>query len=434
MSLRTKFIFYLICVHLLFASIAVYLLVKHRVWLLAVELIFVLSLFVGLRLVRGLFGTLELINTGAQFISDSDFTTRFCEIGQPEMDRLVNIYNKMIDHLREERIKLQEQHFFLEKIVVVSPSGIITLDFDATITLVNPAAQRMLQISEIELIGKKLCQLGTVFATELAKLKEGESKVLPLLGRRRVKCWKSHFLDRGFPRSFILMEELTDELRHSEKAAYEKLIRMMSHEVNNSIGAANSLLHSCLHYKDQLNDEDREDFENALNVVISRTDQLNSFMKSFADVVRLPPPRLLPCNLERLLEEITVLMRAQSADRNICLRMEIETPPGEVLLDRSQMELVLVNILKNSLEAIGENGTITIRVGHRDGRKFITIEDTGGGIPPEVQVNLFTPFFTTKDNGQGIGLTLVSEILDQHHFDFMLEGQLGKPTQFTIYF
>ena len=105
-----------------------------------------------------------------------------------------------------------------------------------------------------------------------------------------------------------------------------------------------------------------------------------------------------------------------------------------VALDRIQMEQVFVNVVKNALEAIGREGTVTFRLGLRGARPFVTVEDTGPGLPPEVRANLFAPFFTTKDNGQGLGLTLVREILDQHRFDYALEGPPGGPTQFTIVF
>jgi nitrogen fixation/metabolism regulation signal transduction histidine kinase len=434
MSLRLKFILYLILIHLLFAGIAVYLLSKHRAWLLAVEAAFVISLFIGIKLIHNLFGTLELINTGAQFIQDSDFTSRFRVVGQPEMDQLVDVYNRMVDHLREERTRMQEQNYFLEKVLTASPSGIITLDFDGRIAMTNPTAERMLQAPNSELNGKRLDEVQTSFANSLSDLKPGESQILPLIGRRKVKCRRSQFLDRGFTRDFILMEELTEELRQTEKTAYEKVIRMMSHEVNNSVGSANSLLHSCLHYSDQLEKEDRKDFEGALGIVIARTDQLNAFMRNFADVFRLPPPNLQPCDLQKLLEDILLLLKAEFQSRRIELRWDVQARPNLIRLDRIQMEQVFVNILKNAIEAIGEDGVITIRLGIQLGRSFLIIEDTGSGISPSVRANLFTPFFSTKDNGQGIGLTLVQEILDAHGFEFSLESQPGQPTQFTIYF
>jgi two-component system nitrogen regulation sensor histidine kinase NtrY len=249
-----------------------------------------------------------------------------------------------------------------------------------------------------------------------------------------MKCQRSQFLDRGFTRDFILMEELTEELRQAEKTAYEKVIRMMSHEVNNSVGSANSLLHSCLHYSDRLRGEDRQDFETALHVVLERTDRLNTFMRNFADVFRLPPPSLQSCDARRLIEDVAFLFKAECARLRIEIVWDVQTKLEPVRLDRSQMEQVFVNVFKNAIEAINDAGTVTIRLGKQAGRSFVMIKDTGCGISPTARANLFTPFFSTKDNGQGIGLTLVQEILDQHGFEFSLESQPGQPTEFTIYF
>lgn len=433
MNLRIKFILYLLLVHLLFAGVAIYLLLQHRLWLLAVEAIFIISLYTGIRLVRQLFNTIELINTGADFIQDSDFTTRFNEIGQPELDRLVKVYNRMAGHLRDERTRTQEQNYFLDKILSASPSGIVTLDFDGQISMANPVAERMLQLNSENLVGKKLSELNSPFSAAIEQLFPGESQIITLTGRRRVRCQRSQFLDRGFTRDFILMEELTEELRKAEKTAYEKIIRMMSHEVNNSVGSANSLLHSCLLYAGQLNVEDRQDFENALAVIISRTDHLNQFMRNFADVFRLPRPRLETCDLQKLIENSALLFKTELARRRIEVQFDFLAKPEPVKLDRGQMEQVFVNVIKNAMEAIESDGTITIRLGKEAGKVFVVIEDTGIGIPSSVKANLFTPFFSTKENGQGIGLTLVREILDNHGFEFSLESQPGGTTQFIIY-
>ncbi|MDX2031965.1 MAG: ATP-binding protein [Blastocatellia bacterium] len=433
-GLRGRFILYLVFVHLLFAGVAIYLLSKDRVWLLAVEAVFIASLYLGVRLIRNLFGTIELINTGAQFIEDSDFTSRFREVGQAEMDRLIQVYNRMADNLREERARQQERNFFLDKIVTASASGIVTFDFDGRIATINPMAERLLGAAAGPLIGEELAALEHPLAAALAELAPGESRILPLAGRRRLRCLRAQFLDRGFTRDFLLLEELTEELRQAEKTAYEKVIRLMSHEVNNSVGSANSLLHSCLHYADQLGGEDRADFETAMRVVIDRTDHLNTFMRNFADVFRLPAPQLQPWDLRRVAEETLVLFRADFARRGIEVELDARELIGLVRLDRNQMEQVFLNLFKNAAEAIGERGRITLRIGLQAGRPFIVIEDTGAGIPPAVRANLFTPFFSTRENGQGIGLTLVQEILDQHGFEFTLESEPGRPTQFTIWF
>ncbi len=434
MSLRAKFILYLFFVHLAFAAFAVYSLWEHRVWLLGLEAFFALSFLLSYKLFNALFKPVELVNTGVETLKHRDFTSRFLPIQQPELDRLIEVYNRMLDELREERLRLQEQHFFLAKVLTASPSGIITFDFDERIALVNPAAAKMLQAEAQSLIGKTFAEIHSPFAAALRRLQVHEAQVLPLYGTRRVKCQKSLFMDKGFARSFIFMEELTEELRRSEKAAYEKLIRMMSHEVNNSVGAVNSLLHSFLYYKEQLRAGDREDFEHAVQVAITRSGHLNAFMRSFAEVVRLPRPNLQSCDLKPLLEEIALLFQAQSKAQNIVWQWDIQTVLPPLALDRGQMEQVFINICKNAMEAIGANGAITIRMGQRQERKFVIIEDSGIGISPEAQTQLFTPFFSTKANGQGLGLTLVHEILMQHRCEFSLESLRQGTTQFTIYF
>jgi signal transduction histidine kinase len=230
------------------------------------------------------------------------------------------------------------------------------------------------------------------------------------------------------------MEELTEELRLYEKAAYEKLIRMMSHEVNNSVGASNSLLTSCLAYSHQLPEEHRRDFEAALGIAIGRTNQLDAFMRGFADVIRLPAPVPQPCDVRTMLHNVAALMKAQCDERRVawCWAEDEVLPP--VAVDPVQMEQVFLNIAKNAVEAIGHDGRITVRTWRKDGRPAVAIEDTGPGLSAEVRQNLFTPFFSTKEGGQGIGLTLVQEILASHRFQYSLDSAAGGPTRFTIVF
>ena len=432
MSLRTKLAGYLVCIHLACAA-AGHLLIEGWQYLLGFDLLLLASLLVGARLIQRFRVPFDLIHTGAELIGERDFTSKFTEVGQPEMDGLVRVYNRMIDQLREERTRLQEQHFFLEKILEASPSGIVTLDFDGKVAMANPSAARLLGVAEGEARGRRLEELETPFARPLQELPVGGSQVLSLTGQR-VRCRKSQFLDQGFPRAFILMEELTEELRLSEKAAYEKVIRLLAHEVNNSTGAVNSLLNSCLNYGGQLREADRGDFESALQVASGRIDRLSAFMGSFAEVVQLPAPRPQPVDLEALVRGIALLMRAECERLGIEWEWDVQADLDPVPMDESQMEQVFVNILKNAMEAIGEKGRITVRLGQTGDRPSAVVEDTGAGIDPEAAGNLFTPFFSTRENRQGLGLTLVQEILGRHGFAFSLESPPSEPTRFTIRF
>lgn len=197
MNLRRKFVLYLLLVHVVFAAAVVYLLWDRRLWLLGMEAFFAVSFVIALKLFRGLFLPLELISSGAQFMRDGDFTTRLRELGQPEMDTLIGVYNRMVDQLRAERIRTQEQHYFLEKILSVSPSAIIILDYDEKVSYANPAAEGLLQLALPAMAGRTLAELTGPLAPTLSRLGTGDSLIAPLRGVRKVKCLKSHFLDRG---------------------------------------------------------------------------------------------------------------------------------------------------------------------------------------------------------------------------------------------
>jgi two-component system nitrogen regulation sensor histidine kinase NtrY len=339
----------------------------------------------------------------------------------------------MIERLREERLKREEAHHFLDLILTASPAGVLTLDFDSRVSGANPSAVRLLALPA-DAVGRPLADFGSLAA--LALLPVGGSQVLAspeIGGRRRLKVARAEFFDRGFARSFYVVEELTEELRSSEKAAYEKLIRMMSHEINNSVGAVGSLLESFGDYGAALDPDDRDDFLEALGVATTRLEHLRAFMNGFAEVVRLPPPNLRPHDVRQLVDEVLLLLRPELLRRRIRWDWETpEAPETRIAMDRNQMEQVLVNVLKNAMESIGEDGRIVLRLAREGNATVLAVRDTGAGIPKDISADLFTPFFSTKRNGRGLGLTLVQEILTQHGFDFRLEGKVAEGAEFTL--
>jgi two-component system, NtrC family, nitrogen regulation sensor histidine kinase NtrY len=214
----------------------------------------------------------------------------------------------------------------------------------------------------------------------------------------------------------------------------------MSHEVNNTVASSTSLLQSSLTYARELSPENRADFETALGVVIARTAQLNTFMKGFADVFRLPAPARQPCELVGILERVVALLSARPEAGGIAWRWDLDAPAVRVSADPAQLEQAILNVVKNAVEAIagdgagGAGGTVTIRVTSKTHPPVLVVEDSGAGLTAEAQANLFTPFFSTKPGGQGIGLTLVGEILAGHGFDYALERTGHGTTAFRIAF
>jgi nitrogen fixation/metabolism regulation signal transduction histidine kinase len=430
---RTRFTVYLITVHALLAAAGVVLLLRNPIWLFIVEAIFVLSVATGIALTRRMFSTVGQVAVGSQLIRDGEFTSRLLPVGQPELDELIAVYNRMVDHLRDKRTQLQEQQHFLADVLRVSPAGILVLDFDRRIISINPAGERLLGRTLAELTGAHLDDVDAPLVRSLAALPAGQTAIITTTSSRRIRCHHGTFLDRGFRRSFVLVEEMTEELRQAERNAYEKLIRVMAHEVNNSVTASNSLLTSSLTYGAELSADSRVDFDRAIGIVIQRTAQLNQFMRTFADVFRLPAPFTHPERVVDVLESTVRLVSARPDAATVAWTWDVDDATLTVPMDRAQMEQALLNVLQNAIEA--QARTIAVRLHSRNGgRPTLRIEDSGEGFGPEAQSNLFTPFFSTKPNGQGIGLTLVREILSAHGFDYSLHQEPGEPTTFTIVF
>lgn len=414
MTLRTRLILYLVTVHLLMAGLAAYLFREEQVLLIVAEAVFAISLFTGYHLVEALFVPLRLIGTGAELIAEKDFASQFRPVGQPEMDALVRVYNEMIDRLREERLRLEEQGSLLERIVRASPAGIVVCDHDGKVAQVNPAAERLLEVTESSMLGARLDDTTIDAVRSLADLSRDESRVVAVDGLRKLRVQRSDFVDRGFPRSFYLIDEITDELHASERAAYEKLIRMISHEVRNSVGAVGSLLESGLHYVPQLEAADRDDFGQAIRVAQERLANLDRFVAGFAEVVRLPEPDRRNTNLTQLLRDIGTLVRPELEARRIAFDIDLEGETVEARIDKNQFEQLLINLVKNAWEAIGHDGKIRVSAQTSGRITRVAVSDSGPGIDPTAAPQLFTPFFTTKRDGRGIGLTLVREIAAQH--------------------
>jgi signal transduction histidine kinase len=161
---------------------------------------------------------------------------------------------------------------------------------------------------------------------------------------------------------------------------------------------------------------------------------MNQFMQNFADVIRLPAPARQETDLGELVGEAALLYREEGKRRRIAWNLQLDDGLPPVNLDPLQLEQVLINIFKNALEAIGEEGEITVRLSLRRGRPVLVVADTGEGFTAETRQNLFSPFYSTKKEGQGIGLTLIREILIRHGFDFSLERSEAGLTEFKILF
>ena len=430
MNYKTKFILFVLFLHVTEIILSILVLRTNKIWFIASEILILGSLIGSVYFWRSFTKPLSLIHSGIESLKDKDFSMRLVNVGQPELDNLIEIYNQMIDCLRQERTMQQEQHFFLDRLILASPAGIILLDYDEKISLMNPTAETYTGCLQNDIKGLPLALMTSPLAVELSELPVSETRVIQLSGLKKFKVHKSYFTNRGFRNNFLVIEELTDEIYRAEHDAYEKVIRTISHEFNNSIGPINSILSSLKYYSGELTTEHRADFVNAIDVAIDRNLVLNTFVKRYAEVFKLPPPLKERCNVNDLMMRMEKIFYLDFQTKNIQLKTTYTTNALMVNLDVHQMELVVINIVKNAIEALENGGIIIFETRFNPSR--LIIKNNGAPIPPQVKKQLFSPFFTTKKTGQGIGLTLVREILNNHSFIFSLETNDDGITEFWV--
>lgn len=378
---------------------------------------------------RKLVKPLNTIGNGMALLREQDFSSRLSPVGQYEADRVVNIFNRMMEQLKNERLRLREQNNFLDLLINASPMGVIITTFDDDLSELNPMALKMLGVRQENALGKKMKEIDSPLAGELANIPKDKTVTVRLNDSNIYRCTHSSFIDRGFQHPFFLVESLTDEVMKAEKKAYEKVIRMIAHEVNNTTAGITSTLDTV--EQALFSEEGMDDICDMMRVCTDRCFSMSRFITRFADVVKIPEPTVSRANLNDLVFTCKRFMEGMCTDRHIKLRMEIDETLKDVMLDSSLFEQVLVNIIKNAAESIETDGEIIIRT---LSPATIEVTDNGKGISKETEAKLFSPFFSTKPNGQGIGLIFIREVLMRHGCTFSLRTYADGLTKFRIVF
>ncbi len=380
---------------------------------------------------------MNTIGNGMELLREQDFSSRLGPVKQYEADRIVNIFNRMMDQLKQERLRLREQNHFLDLLIKASPMGVIITDFTDEVSQLNPMAIKMLGVSESQTMGKLLSDIPSPLARELALLKPDMTTVVRLNDANIYKCTRSSFVDCGFPHPFYLIERMTDELMRAERKAYEKVIRMIAHEVNNTTAGITSTLdtvHQALEEEPEMGD-----ICEVMRVCIERCFSMSHFITRFADVVKIPEPKVSDHNLNEVVMNCARFMDGMCEEHRVKLHIACDKEVKDVKIDETLFEQVLVNIIKNAVESIAERvkldpgmpGEIWVRT---EAPSVVEVVDNGGGITPEVESKLFSPFFSTKPNGQGIGLVFIREVLTRHKCIFSLRTCEDGLTRFRIQF
>lgn len=364
-------------------------------------------LLVTALLAQAVHSPLKAVQNGMYLLREQDFSSRLRPIGQADADMVVEVYNSVIDSMRAERLKNLEQNRFLSQVVDASPLGVAICDFDGRIVQTNRAWEKM---------------QSPRLAKAIDSISDGTTGTVRVADSLIVRISRLWFMDKGFRRRFILVEKLTDEIVAAEKQMFNTIVRTIGHEVNNSLGSVMSVLESLgeMHAGDAL-------AVDAITSCSTSCANLVGFVRGYADIVKLPAPVPEPVDLNEWLMRLRPTLQALVTGRGITLEMNLGEGEAPSRIDPMLMERVLVNIVKNAAESIGDEkkGVITVSLAavtepDTPACHLLSVTDNGKGISPEASKKLFTPFFSTKNPDRGLGLMLVTDILRAHRSRFSL--------------
>mgnify|MGYP000888417252 FL=1 len=368
------------------------------------------------RLVRRL-GTLA---NALGALREGDFSIRVREQGRRDaLGELVREVNALGETLRRQRGSAVEAHALLRVVLAEVDLALFAFDDAERLRLTNRAGERLLDRSPAALAGRTAAELG------LADLLAGKGQRLVELrlpgGAGRWALRRTTFREEGRPYRLLVLADLNRALREEERAAWQRLVRVLGHELNNTLAPVGSLAASLRRIvgREPLPDDWRQDVDDGLGIIAARTESLRRFLDGYAKLARLPQPRPAPLDLA------AAVRRAAALETRHPVAIE-PGPDLTVRADGDQLEQVLINLLQNAVEAARPGGG-RVAVGWRadGGRVEIRVTDEGPGLASDA--NLFVPFFTTKPDGSGIGLVLSRQIAEAHGGTLDLANRADGP-------
>jgi two-component system nitrogen regulation sensor histidine kinase NtrY len=322
--------------------------------------------------------------------------------------------NALADTLQSQRLSALEATALLRRVIAEMDAPVLAFDSDNVLRLLNPASARVLSLNVNRDLGRPATALGL---NQL--LSQPDEGILMLENHGQTTRWmvrRSTFRQRGVPHELLMLSDVSSVLREEERTAWRRLIRVLGHEISNSLAPIKSIAGS-LRSRLPATAGAPSDFDRGLTVIESRAESLNRFVQAYRQLAQLPAPTLRRVPLGPLLERVASLET----------RLEVEllpAPPVDLLADADQLEQLLINLVRNAVEAAltmweeaegpvnRDDAEVTIRVTQKDDSVLILIEDTGPGLTNPG--NLFVPFYTTKKSGTGVGLVLARQIAEAH--------------------
>jgi len=382
-------------------------------------------------------------------IKNEDFTLRFPEKlslkSLEELNHSLNMLNSMIQDIH---IKKQIQEQYYQEIIRQSDIGIMTINKKGHILFANKKVEELLSYRPLNHI-KQLTQVDPDLYKLFTNLKPFERKLVQLSNEREKKqlALKSTALTLNKDELLLVVaQDIHQELDEKETDSWVRLIRVLTHEIMNTITPITSISESILkYYKSEnellnLEDFDEDHIKNTvrgLEVIKEQGGDLMQFVQSYRSFLNLPKPDKTIVPVQKLMNKVKVLMDQENQNRNINFEVIVAPTALELFIDEKQISQILVNLSKNALQSLSEqeNGHIKIVAANNDqGKKYIQVTDNGPGIPKDIIDEIFVPFFTTKNTGTGIGLSLSKQIMHLHGGTIKVHSVPFEETSFVLGF
>src|SRR5208337_868255 len=321
--------------------------------------------------------------------------------------------NALADLLADQRIRAIEATALLRRVVEEIDAPLFAFDPDRVLRLVNPAGERLLQQAAVRLVGRTAGEIG--LADCLGAVSESLVALPAHISSSRWLVRQSAFREKGVPHTLVVLSDVSRALREEERSAWQRLIRVLGHELNNSLAPIISIAGSLASRLPlpELPESQNTDFQRGLNIIESRTASLHRFLQSYRRLAQMPSPTLRPVDLRPLMERVALLET----------RLKVEISPDQdlvLMLDPDLIEQMLINLVRNAVDAALEQAQaasaadpqVHMRWEQNDRKVALIVEDNGIGLLNPS--NAFVPFYTTKPGGSGIGLVLSQQIAEAH--------------------
>ena len=357
--------------------------------------------------------------------------------GKKLFQKLKEESNLIKKSMNARRLEKEKADRILIHVINSADPGLFCFNSQGEVLFVNESARalvsdhELLHMDEIKESKKKLWRA-------LNELKPGSPRVVRLdrndellsIRLKEVRIFDEYY------RLFSL-QNIQEELHKNESDSWQKIIRVLTHEIMNAVAPMLSLSKSLQKKIKAENGKEAEKVLDGLRMIESTGQGLIEFIEEYRRLSLLPPPKKRKLRVKDTLEGVLLLLDEEAKGENIRLTLELEKPEIEILADPHQFEMILLNLLRNSFESFSakqKEKAVSIRVQEQDARVHILVEDTGTGIAEELMDQVFVPFFSTKEQGSGIGLSLARQVMNKHEGTIHLESVPGKRTLITLVF